>query len=74
MPRKQAKSLTLDKINEVVAGMPETASASQLVDFFVTVINAYSIKDQWLPIAISVGYILRELSVAEEELEKATKH
>ena len=74
MPRKQAKSLTLDKINEVVAGMPETAYASQLVDFFVTVINAYSIKDQWLPIAISVGYILRELSVAEEELEKATKH
>lgn len=66
--------LTSEVISEMVRGMPERATGDKIVELFVCILDAYRMRDQWVPVFFGITAILEQIELAERECEEATKH
>ena len=67
-------NLTSEVIREMVRDMPERATGDKIVELFVCILDAYRMRDQWVPVFFSITAILEQAELAERECEEATKH
>lgn len=66
--------LTSEVISEMVRGMPERATGDKIVELFVSILDAYKMRDQCVPVFFGVTAILEQIERDEREYEEATKH
>jgi hypothetical protein len=55
-----------DMIENILENMPEKVDGGDMVDIIVNMVDCYSMREDWLTIAICVGHILNQINEMEQ--------
>jgi hypothetical protein len=66
--------VNVDYIQKILAEVPDHIDGGDMVDIIVSLIECYSMREDWMNVAICVSSVLQQINELEREKANATHH